>query len=331
MAETLLHNIEQRISDIHFRLQHLLKPLETERIEVKRRSRIFWWGVLFTILVLGGLSAYVNPDIAWGFIVAFIGAIVVYVLWISSRENKLVADFNSNIVPHFISEFLTNPFFDVSSCVNSSDYYNSDLFRTGVDRYNGSNFITGNLGDTFLEFSKLHTEYKTETRSKNGGTRTTWHTIFKGVFLMADSNKHFNGMTFIFPDSAERMLGGMGRWLQEKFGTNGRGEMVYMEDPVFEKKYVVYATDPVEARYLLTPTMQHYFVELANTFGNRAVCASFINGKLNIALSGNFELFAFKKSKSLLERETIKHYVQNLLHIISVIEILDLNTRVWSK
>ena len=330
MADTLLHNLEQRISDIHFQLQHLLKPMEEQRVEVKRRSKIFWLIVLSVSLILAGLSVLIDPSFAFGYIGVFIGSIIFYVLWISSKRSKLETDFNTNIVPHMISEFLSNPFFNAESCIGSTDYYNSDLFRTGVDRYTGDNFISGELGDTFFKFSKLHTEYKTETRGKNG-TKTTWHTIFRGVFMIADSNKHFKGMTFIFPDSAERMLGGLGKWLQEKFGTNGRGELVYMEDPVFEKKYVVYATDPVEARYLLTPSMQHYFIDLADKFGKRAVCASFIDGKLNIALSGSFRLFSFSIAKSLMDKETIKYYIENFLHIISVIEILDLNTRVWGK
>lgn len=332
MAETLLHNMENRISDLLFRLQYVLKPIEERRRELRERNRKLLLIFIISLLLIGGVYAYLqNPYFLLGFVLAAVAYIILYFFWINSPKNLLIADYHKDVVPHIISEFLTEAHFEPDNCVSSAEYWNSGIFNNRVDRYKGSNLISGVLGETSLKFSALHTQYKTQTRTKNGGTKTTWHTIFKGIFLIADSNKHFNGETYIFPDSAERMLGGVGRWFQEKVGSLGRGEMVYMEDPEFEKRYVVYATDPVEARYLLTPAMQQYFVEIAKYLGVSAIRASFINGKLYIAINGNYDLFAFKMNRCLTDADTMKYYAQDMLTVLSVVEILDLNTRIWGK
>lgn len=332
MAETLLHDIEGRISDLLFRLQYVLKPIEERRLEIKRRNRNLLLVFMAVLLLVGGIYAYLeNRYLLWGFALAVVAYGILYLIWINSPKNLLIQDYHKDVVPHIINEFLSQTHFDALNSIDSSDYWNSGIFNTQVDRYGGSNYISGMLGETSLKFSLLHTQYKTQTRTKNGGTRTTWHTIFKGMFVIADSNKHFKGETYIFPDSAERMLGGVGRWFQEKVGSAGRGEMVYMENPNFEKRYVVYATDPVEARYLLTLNMQEYFVKIANYLGVTAVHASFIDGKLYMALSGNYDLFAFKMNRCLTDADTIKYYAQDMLHVLSIVEILDLNTRIWGK
>ncbi len=332
MAETLLHNSDQRIQDLQFQLQYLLKPIEESRLEIRKRIKIFWI-ILLLLLLASGLSGWYfqNTVIVLVIVGIIIAACITYFFWINSPQNILIDNFNKNIVPHIVAEFLHDSNFHAEKFISEYEYGNSGLFRQRVDRYNGNNYVSGTLGETFTHFSKLHSEYKTQTHTKNGGTKTTWHTIFKGIFLIADSNKHFQGNTYILPDTAERTLGGVGRWFQEKFGSSGRGEMVYMENPIFEKLYVVYATDPVEARYLLTPSMQQYFIELANYVGKDSIHVSFTDGKLYLALSGSFDLFSLRMNKCLTDPKTIKYYTENLLRILKVIEILDLNTRIWGK
>ncbi|NDW18592.1 DUF3137 domain-containing protein [Dysgonomonas sp. 216] len=331
MKKSLLNDVDQQVAKILVDLKDILEPLEVKRLETKKRLRIFWIATFASFLILAAFVFFAYPSLLWGYLALCIIFPVLYFFWVNPLKTTMENDFNTEVAPLITSEFLVRSKFNMSGYINTDEYYNSDLYRTLADKYSGSNFISGIMGDTFLQFSKLHSQYKTETRDKNGNRKTTWHTIFEGVFLIADSNKHFAGETFILPDTAERMFGGIGRWIQEKFGTKQRGELVYMEDPVFEKKFVVYATDPVEARYLLTPTMQQCFVDLVNTFGDKRVRSSFIDGKLYIAISGNFDLFAFKMNKSMVQEDTIRYYVNNLIHILSVVEILDLNTRIWGK
>ncbi|WP_353123211.1 DUF3137 domain-containing protein [Dysgonomonas capnocytophagoides] len=329
--ESLLTNLNLRVDDLLFNLRYILEPIEEQRVEVKRKTKIFWSILLALsfLIVLAALSGFLI--ILWAFIVVFIGGIVWYVMWISPMEKMMKNSFYEKVVPHIISEFLSDSSFSIDSCISESDYNKSDIYRKGVDRYSGDNLIWGILGETSVRFSKLHTEYKTERRDKNGNTKTDWSTIFKGVFLVADFNKNTKGKTYILKDSAEKILGGVGRWMQDKFGASGRGEMVYLEDSIFEKEYVVYSTDPVEARYILTPSMQECFIELSRYFGSGNVSASIIDGHLSLALSGRNKLFSFAGNKNLTDALTIRYYAENLLQILKVVEILNLNMRIWGR
>lgn len=335
MDNSLLKNQEERIAGIHTRLGDTIASIEEKRLDIRKRIRIFNIVLLCVIvgiiLLFVFLSSQAILPVIISTIVIIIAISLFYYFYVSKPRSALTEEFNQNIVPVIIGEFFPEASFNMHHSIQSSEYFQSRLFMKSVDRYNGENYFNGFFGETHIRFSQLHTEYKTESRDKNGGTKTTWHTIFEGVFMIADSNKHFTGSTFILPDKAERMFGGIGKWLQEKVGSQGRGELVYLENPEFEKIFVVYSTDPIEARYLLTPSMQQYFVDLYKHTGRRPLYISYIGGHIYLALSGHFDFFGIDLKKSFHDVETIKYYSRHLLHILSVIEILDLNTRIWGK
>ncbi len=77
-----------------------------------------------------------------------------------------------------------------------------------------------------------------------GRTETYWVTIFKGLLVGADFHKHFKSEVIVTPDFAESTFGRLGRMFQ-KLG----GNLEEMENPEFEKAFVVRATDPIESRY----------------------------------------------------------------------------------
>ena len=334
MNSSLLNNRSLRITEVHQRLSAILFPLEQLRIEVRKRRTIFYISLLITLVAIVLYLYFYTHYFLYGWIFVIFMSVVFgffYYFYVSKKSRQLATDFNQKVVPIIIEEFFPDSKYYPDHHVSMTEYWNSNLFRNGVDRYDGNRMFEGTFGKTDIQFSHLHTEYKTESRGKNGSTNTAWHTIFRGIFMIANSNKAFNGQTYVLPDTAERLFGFIGKWFQEKLGSRGRGELVYMESPDFEKKFVVYSTDPVEARYLLTPNMQHYFVQLSDHIGGEDIHASFIDGRLYLALSGHFELFSFWMRKSLLDPETMRHYCQNLCDILSIIEILDLNTRIWGK
>lgn len=335
MDNSLLKDQEQRIASVHKRIAGSIASLEEKRLNVRKRTKTFYIILFFTIAVIVLLFIFLFsratvPIIALS-MVLLIALILFYYFYVTKYKSVLVKEFNQHIVPVIIGEFFPEASFNRHYCIQSSEYYASRLFLKSVDRYSGKNYFNGYFGETNIHFSQLHTEYKTGSRDKNGNPKTTWHTIFEGVFMIADSNKHFKGSTFILPDKAEKMFGGVGKWLQEKVGSQGRGELVYLENPEFEKHFVVYSTDPVEARYLLTPSMQQYFVELFKHIGNRPLFVSYIGEHIYLGLSGRFNFFGMDLNRTFNDVETIKYYSRHLIHILSVIEILDLNTRIWGK
>ena len=69
-------------------------------------------------------------------------------------------------------------------------------------RYTGDDYVKGKIGDTYIEFSEIHSEYKTQNNKQ-----TTWHIIFKGLFFIANFNKNFKSETLVLPDVAQKAFG----------------------------------------------------------------------------------------------------------------------------
>jgi len=136
--------------------------------------------------------------------------------------------------------------------ISQSEFVKCGIFRTGIDRYRGDNFVKGTIESTQMEFSEVHAEYKTTVDSKRR-RRTHWQKIFKGHLFSADFNKEFNVKTYVLTDTAEKMFGFIGTKLQKM--NKARGELVKLENPEFESEFVVYSDDQVESRYILSPSL----------------------------------------------------------------------------
>lgn len=215
------------------------------------------------------------------------------------------------------------------SGVPSSKYKESRLFLKDYDKYDVEDYVQGKLGETNFYFSELHTQYKTTTTDSKGRTRTQWHTIFKGLFLVANFNKKLTGQTVVLPDLAENLFGNLvGKFFQDK--NIQRDQLVKLENVKFEKEFVVYSNSQVESRYILTPDMMERILKLKHKF-QKSTFLSFSGDEVIIAISGFFDSFMEPKIFSKNDLESFMELIATLLDVMSIIELLDLNTRIWSK
>jgi hypothetical protein len=306
-----------------------IDKIEAQRLEYRKQSRKH----LLISLALAALAVAAMMLFAGGPAVLFVlagGVILITVLWavmVNSAFRKLKAMFQDNLIRNYIAALLDNSQFVPDRHHSMNVYYESMLYPVQVDREGGANYVEGKFDKTALSFSYMHTEYKTVTHTKHG-TRTTWHTIFKGVFMRADSNKNFAGQTLVLPDTAEKYLGGFGKWLQRQAG-NPVGQMVYMENRKFEKQFAVYSTDPVEARYLITPKIQEAMLDIQQAL-KTDFRLSFINGSIFIAISRD-NLFRLRPSLSFTDPATLRYYLRDILELLTLVHLLDLNIRIWTK
>lgn len=238
---------------------------------------------------------------------------------------------------HFI-----NPDFNYSmeKHIPRAVFMESGLFGEAPSVYEGDDHVSGIIGDTKIEFSELNTSYVSmSSKGKREGS------IFKGIFFVADFNKNFQGKTIVLPDIAESIFGNvLGQGLQS---VAIEGELVKLEDPEFEKHFVVYTTDQVEARYILSTSLMERMVNFREKAGvGGAFYASFVNSKIYIAFphEGKIIKKIFKKtpeefkgffepdlSRPIADFETIREYYEDLRLMIGIVEELNLNTRIWSR
>lgn len=149
---------------------------------------------------------------------------------------------------------------------------------------------------------------------------------FKGVYITADFNKRLNGSTLIYPDNLEKYLGHNALAIQKIFAKHG--ELVRLEDPEFEKEFVVFSSDQVEARYALSTSMMEKLTLLKRSI-DKPIMVSFVQNKINIAIINPHGFFGVDKSKK-LDGELLKSIYQQLIYSTSIVEELKLNQKLWS-
>ncbi len=309
-----------------------LKPRLLE-LEVLRKSVLKF--ILFTVLEIVPASAvliylYTQGIISDVFIiVGLIGVLIgglVFLVKAITFFRKYRDRFKNEVVTQIVHAIDPNWEYTYNQSIQLNEYLQSNLFETGVDRYKGDDLISGQIEKTDFRCSEFHTEYRTVTYTKNGGVQEHWHTIFKGMFFHADFNKNIKGETYIAPDFAEKLFGKWGQKLQ----FSSKGELVKLENPEFEKLFVVHATDQIEARYILTPVIMEALVNIQKQY-NKQMHISFIGSRVYCAVSFTENLFEPNIFKSGANFEDMG-LIYNLFMLNAIIiKELNLNVRIWTK
>jgi hypothetical protein len=181
------------------------------------------------------------------------------------------------------------------------------------------------IGETKIMFSEVHAEEKYTTTDSKGNQTTHWRTIFLGVCFLADFHKEFRSPVTVMPDVAEKNFGWLGKKLQHLGGNVQR-----MESPEFEKHFVVRGADAVEARYLLTPSMQERLLALRGRLG-RGLLVGFRDSHVWLAIPNATNWFEGDLKMPASYRSQAKLLMGQLRSCFQIVDELDLNTRIWSK
>ena len=132
---------------------------------------------------------------------------------------------------------------------------------------------------------------------------------FRGMFGCCRLQRSFRGYVMLLPDHLENKIGYMAQTVQglrEKYGT----KFVHLEDPEFEKFFIVYADDEVEARMILTPAMMRKLTELRKSF-SRDLMLSF-NGDMFYYASNTPDGFLRPGRKSLNDEHLLEQLYREI-------------------
>ena len=303
-----------------------LQVLEQQRKAMVNRFLVVA-AVILGVVAVGAAMAASSGNVVLIFIPLVIGLIIGGIV-LSVMSKGYVEDFKGRIIGKlvgFIDESLS---YTQQACIPQATYMSSRIFRHRPDRYKGDDYVTGKVGATKIEFSEIHSEYKTTTTDSKGRTRTHWHTIFKGLFFIGDFNKHFSGETVVLPDTAERLFGRIGQKLQSL--NTFRGRLIKLEDPEFEKLFVVYGDDQIEARYILSTSLMARITDFKKKT-KKPIYLSFIGSSVFVAISYCRDLFEPRMFSTLLDFGPIRQYFEDLQLAAGIVEDLNLNTRIWTK
>lgn len=294
-------------------LAPFLQNLETKRQEMKseaiRKSTLTGCTVTGIALIISLVAGAPEIGIAGGIAVSVFCAIYIC----SSRGQLLNAWYKKEIISRIVQSLVENGEYDPESGIPEKTFIESDLFRR-PDRYHSEDLIKGKIGQTSFGFAEVHAEEKQVRSNSKGQTQTTWVKIFKGFMFVADFHKDFSGQTIVCRDSF----------------FNFRGNRVKLENPEFERRFDVYSSDQVEARYLLSPSMMERIVALDDKFDQNIVL-SFRRSNILIAIETSRNYFEASLWKSVTDTDSLLWEYRAISSLISIVEDLNLNVRIWTK
>ncbi len=149
---------------------------------------------------------------------------------------------------------------------------------------------------------------------------------FLGMFAVIDFNKKLNGTTVVLPDQFEKRIGYLAKTIQSL--NFKRDELVNLEDPEFEEGFVVYSTDQIEARYILTPSLMQRIVALKKK-NDKPIMLSFAGNQLYMAVWQPYGFLSLPENKNLVTSDALETFYRDIITTIGVVEDLNLTNRIW--
>jgi len=307
-------------------LQEVLNTLEVDRKKIASTYTICYviFGIALLIIVIGLLVGLATMAILLSLIPIVVGAVMYFQIDGDAKKYKLA--FKNNVVAPALKKVNESLTFVPQSGLPEGEFISSELFTTEPDRYKTQDLITGTVEKTSFWFAEVHAEYKTETQTKNG-TRTEWHTIFKGIVFVADFNKNFEVSTVVRPKSFGNTVGA---WFSKNLFSFGNSEIVQLENTDFDNQFVTYSRNQIEARYILTPAMMERILNL-NSKSDETISLSFISSKMYIAFPLDTNYFEAPIHSSLLVPDLLSDDLSIVQFMQDIVHEMDLNTRIWGK
>jgi hypothetical protein len=303
-----------------------LKALEKMRLEVLARVKIVLGTAAGVFAICVGLDWSLGLDGKLGVISGFIClAAGSYAYKVLTRE--YVGLFKARVIRRIIEFIDPELTYLADGHVSKARFHSSRIFTRFPDRLRGDDLVSGRVGRTEIEFSEVHAQYKTETTDSKGRKRRKYRTIFKGLFFSADFNKRFLGKTVVLPDTAERLFGGIGGFFQSL--NRSRGELVKLENPEFERFFVVYGDDQIESRYVLSTSLVQRILNFRKRT-SRDVYLSFVGSEVFVAVPYRRSLFEPRVFGKITGFKGIREYFSDLQLALGIVDDLDLNTRIWT-
>lgn len=301
---------------LYEKLTPALTQLENKRLELKKKGTNAG-------LVAGGICILIGIIItvwtggnSFGFYISLIIGIIILVGCIHGQSKELSQYYKRDIIATIINSLCENSSFIPENGISEQQFMSSGLFNTSPDRYSSEDMITGQVGKTSFACSEIVAEERRVSTDSKGHRTERWVDIFKGFFFIADFQKDFQGQTVVYRNS----------WIKLNF----RNQRVKLENPEFEKKFDVYSTDQVEARYLLTPGMMEKLLELDRKFPGK-ITLSFYNSNVIIAIPDSTDHFKASIWSSQLRNNSLKQEYDTLSALIGIVDDLNLNLRIWTK
>jgi hypothetical protein len=139
---------------------------------------------------------------------------------------------------------------------------------------------------------------------------------FRGLLCRISFNKNMDGTILVLPNNLNQTLNNL-------FASKIKEEKVSLEDQRFNNEFSVFATDQIEARYMLPSSVMEKIVELKHSFGEQ-ITLSFTDSNMYLSVKKTEGLFAIPEGK--INNENFLQQVVGLIYkILNMVDDLRLH------
>jgi len=299
-----------------------IEALEQKRKKVLRK--LTFVGIAMFCLVAVSFFILVLSGADFGIIMfPVVLSIIVGAFTFKFISRDYISEFKILVIDRIIRFIDDNLSYDRKRHIPKSIFMLSRIFSRTPNRYSGDDFVSGKIGATKIQFSELNAVH--ESGSGKNRSRVT---VFKGLFFVGDFNKNFSCSVVVLPDTAEKLFGRIGQKLQSM--NIVRDKLIKLDDPQFEKYFVVYSNDQIQARYVLSTSLMKRIVDFRQK-SNRKIHLSFVGSMVFVAISFTRNLFEPRVFTTLLDFAPVREYYEDLQLAIGIVDDLNLSTRIWTK
>ena len=228
----------------------------------------------------------------------------------------------------------------------------SQLFGSYNIRENDDAFTGEYKGVTF-KVSETNLSYES-----GSGDDHTVSNVFKGIIILIDSNKEIKAHTKIQPKMDKKTeiictlllvflwgsllyyaISSESYFISCIFLFSGTISIISLfshsnkemnlEDPDFNKRYIVTTEDQVEGRYLITTGFMDRFKNLQTAFGTKNIECAFFDNKIMFALHTNKDFFELSGGlfHSLKHPKQVKSFYEETTAIYDIIDYFKLDEK----
>lgn len=296
-------NFEEIKSKIDFASINELR-LKNKKI-IDSRSNLF---LGINLIILIALIIFIWPHVGFFtaifvpiFVVAIIFAIL-HSLFIKKYEVQFKKGFRESVLDKLIKDIGYDLKLNIEKPLTQAEFLKGKIY-TSFNSFEPEELFEGNIEDIPVKFSELHLQSK---------SRYSTRTIFRGFYANFNFGLREDLVIDVIQDDSRNSA------LLQKMNLS-RDKLVKVDDPDFEKKYVVYSNQTELTTELLSPKFIQQLSLHSDKLGS-TIFFSIRNGYVHIAYNDSTDHFVIDHNQA-VEELTEKFY-QDITKMYDVINEL---------